>query len=69
MITITKEQGYENLANAIILQAIKDYKQGYQQKEVVSFLRSQWYNELTGVPASAIMKICKNKDVKASFKW
>jgi len=66
---ITSKKAYENLANAVILQAIKDYKNGYQRKDVLAFFRSQWYKELTDVPAGSIIKICKNKDVKQSFKW
>lgn len=66
---ITQAQAYENLANAIILQAIKDYKSGYRKKEVMDFFRSEWFSELTNVPASSIIKICRDKDVKTSFKW
>ena len=66
---VTTAKAYENLANAIVLQAIKDYKNYYNRAEVVNFFRSQWYNELTDIPASGIMKICNDKCVKASFQW
>ena len=66
---ITQDEAYHNLANAIILQAIKDYKNGYKRKEVIEFFRSGWFKELTDIPASSIIRICRDKDVKASFKW
>ena len=56
---------YENLANAIILQAVKDYKTvlfrledhpnnrdaQFEKKRLEGFFHSNWYNTLTGVQA------------------
>ena len=46
---------YEQLANAIILQAVKDYRQERKKKDsaklipLATFFRSKWFAELTKV--------------------
>ena len=44
---------YENLANAIIVQAVKDYRSAgrnrYIKAEVISFIRSGWFGILSDV--------------------
>ncbi len=46
---------YEQLANAIVLQAVKDYRQARKKKEsaklipLVTFFRSKWFAVLTKV--------------------
>ena len=43
---------YENLANAIVLQAVKDYRLHDDEKELVSierFFRSGWFGVLTNL--------------------
>ena len=56
---------YENLANAIILQAVKDYRLHDDEKELVSierFFRSGWFNTLTSIdPEMLIAKLRKEK--------
>ena len=56
---------YENLANAIILQAVKDYRLHDDEKELVSierFFRSGWFNTLTSIdPEMLISKLRKEK--------
>lgn len=61
---------YENLANAIIMQAVKDYRKALkqlkqnkkyspakQQKRAGErFFRSEWYTELTSVNGEFLMK-------------
>ncbi|MBQ9461545.1 MAG: hypothetical protein IJU51_06485 [Clostridia bacterium] len=61
--------GYENLANAIILQAVKDYRKAlrrlnrnFQNKdakrtvsEVERFFRSDWYKTLTSVDGELLI--------------
>lgn len=63
---------YEKLANAIVLQAVKDYRKTlkilkkhpkngtalYTKREVERFFRSDWYASLTAVdPAMLIEKL------------
>lgn len=63
---------YERLANAIILQAVKDYRNAlkrlkkyprnetalYTKREVERFFRSDWYTSLTKVdPEMLILKL------------
>lgn len=66
---------WEDLANAIVVQAVDDYlaahntlqkfpgnyKATMTQKEVLAFLRSEWYRELTDVDSSIIIKHLENK--------
>lgn len=50
---------YENLANAIILQAAKDYRQTddeQQLKEIERFFRSDWFGVLSKVDPEILMK-------------
>lgn len=54
---------YENLANAIILQAVKDYKSN--SKECERFFRSEWFKVLTNVDPDYIIKLC-HSDIKIS---
>lgn len=62
--------GYENLANAIILQAAKDYRKVLRKlnrnaqnkdakrtvSEVEKFFRSDWYKILTSVDSELLIK-------------
>ena len=63
---------YERLANAIVLQAVKDYRNAlkrlkkhphnetalYTKREVERFFRSDWYTSLTTVdPEMLILKL------------
>ena len=48
---------YENLANAIIIQAVKDYTNGYRKEECEKFFNSEWYRTLTELPSECIIKI------------
>ena len=65
---------YENLANAIVLSAVEDYrkvlqrwsrypeKDAYQQEktELEQFFRSDWFGILTGIdPELLIRKLCE----------
>ena len=62
--------GYKNLANAIILQAVKDYRKVLRKlnrnsqnkdakrtvSEVEKFFRSDWYKTLTSVDGELLIK-------------
>lgn len=48
---------YEDLANAVVLQALKDYSSERYRKEVETFFKSQWYEALTDLPSDVILKI------------
>ena len=56
---------YENLANAIVLQAVKDYRLHDNEQELASierFFRSGWFNTLTSIdPEMLIAKLRKEK--------
>ena len=63
----TNQQGLEDLSNAIILQAVKDYRialaggsvNGRDSKSVIAecerFFRSEWFNVLTNVDGMIII--------------
>ena len=57
---------YENLANAIVLQAVKDYRLHDDEQELASierFFRSGWFNTLTSIdPEMLIAKLRKEKE-------
>ena len=56
---------YENLANAIVLQAVKDYRLHDDEQELASierFFRSGWFGVLTSInPEMLITKLRKEK--------
>jgi hypothetical protein len=56
---------YENLANAIVLQAVKDYRLHDDEQQLASierFFRSGWFNTLTSIdPETLIAKLRKEK--------
>lgn len=63
-------RNYENLANAIILQAVKDYRMALRslkvnprnrtaqadKAEIERFFRSQWYSALTDVKGEMLIR-------------
>ena len=57
---------YENLANAIVLQAVKDYRLTDDEAELAEierFFRSDWFGVLTDVdPEYLIKRLRKEKD-------
>ena len=67
---MTDIQAYENLANAIIIQAAKDYKKTYKKSlkrsecertkqelaELERFFRSEWYRTLTSLDGELVME-------------
>ena len=56
---------YENLANAIVLQAVKDYRLHDDEQELASierFFRSGWFGVLTRIdPEMLIAKLREEK--------
>ena len=56
---------YEELANAIVLQAVKDYRLNDDERELASierFFRSGWFSTLTSInPEMLISKFRKEK--------
>jgi len=56
---------YQELANAIVLQAVKDYRMTDDErelKEIERFFRSAWFGVLTSVdPGLLISKLRKEK--------
>ena len=53
------DKNYEDLANAIIIQAVKDYR-GTQspqvRNEIKCFFKSQWFSILTNVDGDMLIK-------------
>ena len=50
---------YENLANAIILKAVKDYRQSKSDRtmeEIERFFRSGWFRVLTNIDGEQLIK-------------
>ena len=66
---------YQNLANAIILMAVKDYRDAlkklkkrpkyapaqHMKNEVERFFHSDWYRELTSVDGNVLIKKLKSE--------
>ena len=66
---------YENLANAIVLQAVKDWRKAVKtlkkrpryeaaiqmRDECERFFRSEWFEELTSVDGSVILRKLKQE--------
>lgn len=58
---------YENLANAIILQAVKDYRLHDDEKELASierFFRSGWFNTLTSIDSEMLIAKLRKEKVR-----
>ena len=67
---------YENLANAIVLQAVKDWRSAVKtlkkrprydpakqmKEECERFFRSDWFEQLTGVDGSVILRKLKQEE-------
>ena len=74
---------YEELANAVVIQACEDYKRAYichlrsngkgkrtqkQLEELESFFRSDWYKTLTEVDGELLMERLRNEVQKQHDK-
>ena len=60
----------ENLANAIVLQAVKDYRLHDDEKELASierFFRSSWFGVLTRIDSE--MLIAKLREEKVRYEY
>ena len=59
--------GYKLLANAIVIQAVKDYKKALKhddrglKRECCRFFRSQWFTELTNIDGEQIISKLKSE--------
>lgn len=71
-----EEDGYQNLANAIVLQAVRDFRKcakvikrrGYGSKEAVSemksivgFIKSSWFKTLTSIDPDYLLEKLKEE--------
>ena len=74
---------YEELGNAIVIQACNDYKKAYKQSlrrsgivgeadeelaELEEFFRSDWYKQLTEVDGEYLMERLRNEVLKQQKK-
>ena len=69
---------YENLANAIILQAVKDYREARKKlkkrpknedaklmvEDCESFFRSDWFTALTSLDGEMILRKLQEEEIK-----
>ena len=67
---MSSTKNYENLANAIILQAVRDYRTALKclklnpnnrkalsdKEEIERFFRSKWYSTLTSVDGEVLIR-------------
>ena len=59
--------GYENLANAIIIQAAEDYRKALndsaqrEQHTIERFFRSEWFGVLTGLDPETLIRKLKQE--------
>ena len=85
-VTIKEEVSYdpyEEIANAIVIQACNDYKKSYKQSlrrsgivgeadeelaELEEFFRSEWYKKLTDVDGEYLMERIRNEVLKHEKK-
>lgn len=55
---------YENLANAIVLNAVRDYRNSTSKDEIQSierFFRSEWFSVLTSVDAEFLIRTLREE--------
>ena len=55
---------YEKLANAIVMQAVKDYRETESQREkdeIIQFFRSDWFKALTNIDCEYLIKRLKSE--------
>lgn len=52
---------YENLANAIIVQACKDYAEKRYRPDVECFFKSEWFKALTDLDGKELLEELKKK--------
>ena len=55
---------YEKLANAIVMQAVKDYRETESQREkdeIIQFFRSDWFKALTHIDCEYLIKRLKTE--------
>ena len=65
MITVSINRAYENLANAIIIHAVKDIRIGncYSRSAKI-FLKSEWCRDLSKVDGRMILKRLEDEKLK-----
>lgn len=52
---------YKDLANAIIIQACKDYEEEHYRDDVTVFLRGEWFNTLTDLDGEKLLGKLKER--------
>lgn len=61
------DENYEKLANAIIMQAVMDYRKTDNveiKNSIERFFRSEWFYQLTEVDGEILIKRLKNEGKK-----
>ena len=71
---LTCDDGYEALANAIIIQATVDYRKAirefdiYEMKRLRRFFHSDWYKQLTKVDGDYIIQGIEREEIYGKNK-
>jgi len=66
--------GYEKLAEAIIIQAVKDYRKALKhdergrRREIEKFFRSGWFSILTGISGEMLIQKLRAEVKEAVIK-
>ena len=61
---------YEELANAIVLQAVKDYRLHDDEQELASierFFRSGWFSTLTSINSEMLISKLRKEKVRYDY--
>ena len=76
------DEAYQNLANAIIIRAVKDFRRCLkvakknnrnkeaaikEMKEIVEFIKSPWFRTLTSLEPSVLLKKLQHRGKKFFF--
>lgn len=65
MITVSINRAYENLANEIIIQAVKDIRIGNcYSRRAKTFLKSDWFKDLSRVDGRMILKRLEDEKLR-----
>ncbi len=54
---------WEDLANAIVVQACRDYEEEYYRADVERFLTGEWFTALTNLDGKLLLKELKKRVV------
>lgn len=59
---------WEDLANAIVVQACRDYEQEYYRTDVEVFLKGEWFKALTDLDGEKLLKKLQKREKEKESK-